>query len=249
MLEEEMERDEDEVMSSYVIENNSNQQEGTGEAVSIDEAIAWAKEKSQSLSFGRQHKNVLIDHHSDELQERPNMHDFVGHLMDGHGTRQLTKMEIELLDEDIRLWSAGRETNIRLLLSTLHPILARQWLVCNPTNKPCRKAHKSKKFIRKHTCLWTVLTMDGHGTRQLTKMEIELLDEDIRLWSAGRETNIRLLLSTLHPWLVCNPTNKPCRKAHKSKKFIRKQGYVSTLTSYNKYKRKYVAEKTFSILL
>jgi len=44
-----MELDEDEVMSSYVIENNSNHREGTGEAVSIDEAIAWAKEKSQSL--------------------------------------------------------------------------------------------------------------------------------------------------------------------------------------------------------
>ena len=64
-----MELDEDEVMSSYVIENNSNHREGTGEAVSIDEAIAWAKEKSQSLSFGRQRENVLIDHHhSDELQ-------------------------------------------------------------------------------------------------------------------------------------------------------------------------------------
>ncbi|KAF9672521.1 hypothetical protein SADUNF_Sadunf11G0050900 [Salix dunnii] len=32
-------------------------------------------------------------------------------------------MAMELLDEDIRLWSAGKETNIRLLLSTLHHIL------------------------------------------------------------------------------------------------------------------------------
>ena len=31
--------------------------------------------------------------------------------------------QMELLDEDIRLWSAGRETNIRLLLSTLHPVI------------------------------------------------------------------------------------------------------------------------------
>jgi len=42
MLEEEMEQDE--VTSSYVIENNSNHRGGTGKAVSIDEAIAWAKE-------------------------------------------------------------------------------------------------------------------------------------------------------------------------------------------------------------
>jgi hypothetical protein len=32
------------------------------------------------------------------------------------------QMEMELLDEDIRLWSAGKETNIRLLLSTLHHV-------------------------------------------------------------------------------------------------------------------------------
>uniref|UniRef100_A0A6N2LA23 J domain-containing protein n=1 Tax=Salix viminalis TaxID=40686 RepID=A0A6N2LA23_SALVM len=126
MLEEKMEQDEDEdeVMSSYVIEINSNHQEGTAEAVSINEAIAWAKEKSQSQSFGRQHENVLIDHHSDELEERLDMHDFVGHQMDGHGSRHfMSKMETERLDEDIRLWSAGRETKIRQLLSTLHPIL------------------------------------------------------------------------------------------------------------------------------
>ncbi|CAK7350169.1 unnamed protein product [Dovyalis caffra] len=147
MLEEEMEldedEDEDEVMSSYVIEINSDQREGTSEAVSIDEAIAWAKEKFQSQSFDRQHENVLIDHHSDEVEERPNMHDFVGHQMDGHGSRQYSTtgnelkksrregdeqqsakdMEMELLDEDISLWSAGKETNIRLLLSTLHHIL------------------------------------------------------------------------------------------------------------------------------
>ncbi|KAJ6402750.1 hypothetical protein OIU84_014785 [Salix udensis] len=130
MLEEKMEQDEDEdededeVMSSYVIEINSNHQEITAEAVSIDEAIAWAKEKSQSQSFGRQHENVLIDHHSDELEERLDMHDFVGHQMDGHGSRHLmSKMETERLDEDIRLWSAGRETKIRQLLSTLHPVM------------------------------------------------------------------------------------------------------------------------------
>lgn len=147
MPEEELEQvededeDEDEVMSSYVIEINSDHREGTGEAVSIDEAIAWAKEKFRSRSFDRQHENVPMDHHSDEAEERRNVHDFVGHQMDGHGSKQCTMeeelkksrreeveksekdMEMELLDEDIRLWSAGKETNIRLLLSTLHHIL------------------------------------------------------------------------------------------------------------------------------
>lgn len=32
------------------------------------------------------------------------------------------QMEMELLDENIRMWSAGKETNIRLLLSTLHHV-------------------------------------------------------------------------------------------------------------------------------
>ncbi|KAL9354596.1 hypothetical protein Peur_052566 [Populus x canadensis] len=59
MLEEEMEQDEDEVTSSYVIEKNSNHRGGTGKAVSIDEAIAWAKENpshyllANSMSFDR----------------------------------------------------------------------------------------------------------------------------------------------------------------------------------------------------
>lgn len=31
-------------------------------------------------------------------------------------------MEVELLDECIRLWSAGKETNIKILLSKLHHV-------------------------------------------------------------------------------------------------------------------------------
>lgn len=42
------EQEEDEVMSSYVIEINSDHREGRGEALGIDEAIAWAKEKFQT---------------------------------------------------------------------------------------------------------------------------------------------------------------------------------------------------------
>jgi hypothetical protein len=31
-------------------------------------------------------------------------------------------MEVELLDECVRLWSAGKETNIKILLSKLHHV-------------------------------------------------------------------------------------------------------------------------------
>lgn len=34
----------------------------------------------------------------------------------------LLQMEMDLLDEDVRLWSSGKEANIRLLLSTLHHV-------------------------------------------------------------------------------------------------------------------------------
>lgn len=47
------EQEDDEVMSSYVIEINSYHRDGTGtcsETVSVDEAIAWAKEKFQAHS-------------------------------------------------------------------------------------------------------------------------------------------------------------------------------------------------------
>ncbi|KAJ9153143.1 hypothetical protein P3X46_026618 [Hevea brasiliensis] len=138
MTEEEMEQEDDELMSSYVIEINSDHREVASEAISIDEAIAWAKEKFQVQSFDRQQTKDP----SAEVEERPNTHEFTGQEMDGHGRMQsptedgLKKwrseqeieksekdMELELLDEDIRLWSAGKETNIRLLLSTLHHIL------------------------------------------------------------------------------------------------------------------------------
>ncbi|XP_022715483.1 uncharacterized protein LOC111274824 isoform X2 [Durio zibethinus] len=128
--------DEDEVMSSYVIEINSDFKEGTGEAVSIDEAIAWAKERYNTQSSEREHeKNLPI-----ETEGRSNANESFDRPMDGHGTMQ-TPMEEQrqskaeekerseeqikmgLLDEDVKLWSSGKENNIRLLLSTLHHIL------------------------------------------------------------------------------------------------------------------------------
>lgn len=50
MLQEQMEVDDDEVMSSYVIELTSEHREVADEAVDVGEAIAWAKEKFQTSS-------------------------------------------------------------------------------------------------------------------------------------------------------------------------------------------------------
>ncbi|XP_022724060.1 uncharacterized protein LOC111280825 isoform X2 [Durio zibethinus] len=137
--EEEEDDDEDEVMSSYVIEINSDLREGTGEAVLIDEAIAWAKESYNTQSSEREHeKDQPIG-----TEARYNANESFDRRMDGHGTMQQSPMEEEqkkskaeeekerseehikmgVFDEDVNLWSSGKENNIRLLLSTLHHIL------------------------------------------------------------------------------------------------------------------------------
>ncbi|KAH7568532.1 hypothetical protein JRO89_XS06G0011700 [Xanthoceras sorbifolium] len=141
MQEQEAEQeDQDEVMSSYVIEINSDYREGTGgEAVSVDEAIAWAKEKFQTQScLFQQEKEQL----SPDTEERPDASEFLDQQNEGHGTihspmeeqkkwttedveeQSEENREMELLEQEIRLWSAGKETNIRLLLSTLHHVRA-----------------------------------------------------------------------------------------------------------------------------
>ncbi|RDX69304.1 Auxilin-like protein 1, partial [Mucuna pruriens] len=116
--------DDDEVMSSYVIELNSNLRREECGASAVDEAIAWAKEKFQSRSsdeelsvrndgneqtVGREGSSDASECHDDGIRivQTPEKH----------------QTETEKLDRDIRLWSSGKETDIRLLLSTLHHIL------------------------------------------------------------------------------------------------------------------------------
>ncbi|XP_020204503.1 uncharacterized protein LOC109789873 isoform X2 [Cajanus cajan] len=113
--------DDDEVMSSYVIEVNSNFREESCGTADIDEAIAWAKEKFQSRNS---------DEESSLRNEGSEQTTGVGGRSDagechGDGIRKVisSKTETEKLDRDIRLWSSGKETDIRLLLSTLHHIL------------------------------------------------------------------------------------------------------------------------------
>ncbi|XP_048438122.1 J domain-containing protein required for chloroplast accumulation response 1-like [Pyrus x bretschneideri] len=128
-------------MSSYVIEINSDQQRE--EAVGIEEAIAWAKEKFQTHSNsekeGTNQQSVEMD------EGRPNVDEYSYHQQRDELLLETTPspeeeeertgiteeekkpsekdMDLELLDEDIRLWSAGKESNIRMLLSTLHHIV------------------------------------------------------------------------------------------------------------------------------
>ncbi|KAF1876360.1 hypothetical protein Lal_00029708 [Lupinus albus] len=111
----------DEVMNSYVIDISSNLiKEDCGTSSSaIDEAIAWAKEKFQSRGSdeGSSMRNDGNEHEIEGSLDASEYHD------NGIGIIQPQKTEREKLERDIRLWSSGKETNIRLLLSTLHDVL------------------------------------------------------------------------------------------------------------------------------
>ncbi|KAI3495439.1 hypothetical protein L1887_37779 [Cichorium endivia] len=166
--------DDDEVMSSYVIEINPSNRERIGEGIGIDDAIAWAKEK-------RETPNLENEWSKEEAEE-----DECGGVEDtfgvnlvpevqiaGHSSRespllekgkewtteeplqQLEKdMELELLDEDIKLWSEGKERNIRLLLSTLHHILwpSSGWTMI-PLSNLKESSNVKKAYQKARLCL------------------------------------------------------------------------------------------------
>nr|VDD44098.1 unnamed protein product [Brassica oleracea] len=109
------EDEDEEEMSSYVIEVNSDRFDryrdggsggGNSDSNDMDEAIAWARERSQRPET-KQAQEDLIDSRRSEEEE----------------AKSEEEMEMEMKDEEIRIWLTGKETNIRLLLSTLHHVL------------------------------------------------------------------------------------------------------------------------------
>ncbi|CAH8349949.1 unnamed protein product [Eruca vesicaria subsp. sativa] len=102
--------EEEEEMSSYVIEINSDRfDRGNSDSNDMDEAIAWAKERSQRPEPKQtQEEEDLMDSRRSEEEEE---------------AKSEEEVEMEMKDEEIRIWLTGKETNIRLLLSTLHHVL------------------------------------------------------------------------------------------------------------------------------
>ncbi|KAL0698662.1 hypothetical protein Bca4012_054784 [Brassica carinata] len=104
---EEEEEEEEEEMSSYVIEINSNRfDRGNSDSNDLDEAIAWAKERYQRPEAKQTQEEDLMDSRRSEEEAKSE-----------------EEMEMEMKNEEIRVWLTGKETNIRLLLSTLHHVL------------------------------------------------------------------------------------------------------------------------------
>ncbi|MED6160210.1 hypothetical protein PIB30_049191 [Stylosanthes scabra] len=117
--------DDDEVMSSYVIEVNSGSREEHCGSEAINEAIAWAKEKFQSRNSDEEScwRNNSGNEQSTVIEGNHAAGEYHNEGFDIVKSPQKLQTETEKLDRDVRLWSCGKETNIRLLLSTLHHIL------------------------------------------------------------------------------------------------------------------------------
>lgn len=121
----EEEGDDDEVMSSYVIEIGADDKEQTDKVEGVAEAIEWAKGKFQSQSLLEDwgirqpdEKEVFA-----EMPETPAVLPLTDAQLYGYSSLDLQLKEMALLDEEIRLWSSGKKRNIQLLISTLHNIL------------------------------------------------------------------------------------------------------------------------------
>uniref|UniRef100_A0A803QEH4 J domain-containing protein n=1 Tax=Cannabis sativa TaxID=3483 RepID=A0A803QEH4_CANSA len=131
-------------------------------AVAIDDAIAWAKERLQTYTNSEKELNTSLkeeDKESTKLVEEamPNTRTFPQELMDNkHGIVQSSEsqMEMRLQDENIRLWSSGKEKDIRLLLSTLHYILWANsgWSAISLTNL-IESSQVKKAYQKARLCL------------------------------------------------------------------------------------------------
>ncbi|KAL6561944.1 hypothetical protein OROGR_002951 [Orobanche gracilis] len=159
--------DENEAMSSYVIEINSGNRDGICESNGVDEAIAWAKEKFQTQcaeskqEYGTKKpaEETLHGHqvseqwHTVTFGSSDEQHDKWGAVVATEEWFEYTvQTETQNLDEKLRLWSAGKEADMRLLLSCLHQILWTNsgWSAMPPTNlteiSQVRKAYQKAQL-------------------------------------------------------------------------------------------------------
>ncbi|XP_042040401.1 uncharacterized protein LOC121785971 [Salvia splendens] len=137
----EMEIDEDELMSSYVIELDSGSRDTAYESTDVDEAIAWAKDRIHKYSS----------------QEKPITQEVMdeSHILSNRvEDSSLLEDDTSILDEKIRLWLTGKESDIRLLLSSLHHILwPNSGWIAIPLMKLLESSQVKKAYQKSVLCL------------------------------------------------------------------------------------------------
>ncbi|XP_042058904.1 uncharacterized protein LOC121803291 isoform X1 [Salvia splendens] len=135
IIDEEMEIDEDEFVSSYVIELDCCSRETASAYVpsDVDEAIAWAKQKLHS-------------------QEKPTL--AATGVMNDESRGVEKEDDRSIVDEKIRLWLSGKESDIRLLLSSLHRIVWPNsgWMAI-PLTKLMESSQVKKAYQKAILCL------------------------------------------------------------------------------------------------
>ncbi|KAL3616866.1 hypothetical protein CASFOL_039260 [Castilleja foliolosa] len=114
-----MDEEDDEAMSSYVIEINSDNKKGACETNGVDEAIAWAKEKFKMLSGN----GVSDQGHTDMFGSLDEQQDKRGAEKETEQFEYTVQTEMQDLDEKLSLWTNSKKPDIKLLLSSLHQIL------------------------------------------------------------------------------------------------------------------------------
>ncbi|KAK1368987.1 hypothetical protein POM88_035079 [Heracleum sosnowskyi] len=156
--------DDDEISSSYVIEINSSYRERTDEGVGVDEAIAWAKESYQSHSSPEEssanltERSAVLQFSDEDVNGCKSVHlqgECPNKVKTEDEQRNIDEFKkMELLEEDIKLWSSGKERNIELLLSTLHDILWPNsgWYPIALTNL-YESSHVKKAYQKARLCL------------------------------------------------------------------------------------------------
>ncbi|KAL4563454.1 hypothetical protein LXL04_027496 [Taraxacum kok-saghyz] len=174
----ESEEEDDEVMSAYVIEINPSNRERIGDGIGIDDAIAWAKQKRESHNLEKVWRKEDEEYEYGGVEDTARTNEVPEVPIASHGSREsplfdkrkdwtstaeespekdispCKQMELELLDEDINLWSEGKESNIRLLLSTLHHILwpSSGWIMIPLTNLK-ESSNVKKAYQKARLCL------------------------------------------------------------------------------------------------
>ncbi|KAL2524425.1 Chaperone DnaJ-domain superfamily protein [Abeliophyllum distichum] len=143
----ETDQEEDEDTRSYVIEINFDHREGTCEAIGVDEAIAWAKEKFQT-HCSENNSSTQDQVKEPSAEEMIDEHRLEEEQMDGHGSTKgpPVEMEAQLVDENIRLWSTGKEADIQILWPDSG------WLAI-PISNLIKSCQVKKAYQRAQLCL------------------------------------------------------------------------------------------------